>query len=128
MSNTATYYTGTVHTNPAYDPSISGVSGDSGDLAVIDDIPVETGGTPFQRRVWSALRRIPAGSTVAYGDLARDVGRPAAPRAVGAVNALNPVAIVLPCHRVIGRDASLTGYAGGLWRKRWLLHHEGAMP
>lgn len=100
----------------------------AGDLAVIDDIPVETGGTPFQRRVWSALRRIPAGSTVAYADLARDVGRPAAPRAVGAINGRNPVAIVLPCHRVIGRDASLTGYAGGLWRKRWLLHHEGAAP
>jgi methylated-DNA-[protein]-cysteine S-methyltransferase len=99
----------------------------AGDLAAIDGIPVETGGTPFQRLVWSALRRIPAGSTVAYADLARDVGRPAAPRAVGAINGKNPVAIVLPCHRVIGRDASLTGYAGGLWRKRWLLRHEGAV-
>lgn len=121
---------GAVGLRPVPDPF--GLSGSiraylAGDLAVIDDIPVETGGTPFQRRVWSALRRIPAGSTVAYADLARDVGRPAAPRAVGAINARNPVAIVLPCHRVIGRDASLTGYAGGLWRKRWLLHHEGAV-
>jgi methylated-DNA-[protein]-cysteine S-methyltransferase len=122
---------GAIGLRPVPDPF--GLSGSiraylAGDLAVIDDVPVETRGTPFQRRVWSALRRIPAGSTVAYADLARDVGRPAAPRAVGAINGKNPVAIVLPCHRVIGRDASLTGYAGGLWRKRWLLHHEGAVP
>jgi len=121
---------GAVDLRPVPDPF--GLSGSiraylAGDLDAIDDIPVETGGTPFQRQVWSALRRIPAGSTVAYADLARDVGRPAAPRAVGTINGKNPVAIVVPCHRVIGRDASLTGYAAGLWRKRWLLHHEGAV-
>ena len=101
----------------------------AGDLAAIDDIPVETGGTPFQRRVWTALRRIPAGRTVAYAALARRLGRPAATRAVGAANGRNPVAIVVPCHRLIGSDSSLTGYAGGLARKRWLLRHEGvALP
>ena len=101
----------------------------AGDLTAIDDIPVDTGGTSFQRQVWTALRRIPAGSTVAYAALARRVGRPAAIRAVGAANARNPVAIVVPCHRLIGSDASLTGYAGGLARKRWLLRHEGvALP
>ena len=97
----------------------------AGELAAIDAIPVETGGTLFQRQVWSALRRIPAGRTVSYAALARRIGRPAASRAVGAANARNPVAIVVPCHRLIGSDASLTGYAGGLARKRWLLAHEG---
>ncbi|HEV8439104.1 MAG TPA: methylated-DNA--[protein]-cysteine S-methyltransferase [Methylomirabilota bacterium] len=96
----------------------------AGDLAAIDDIPVEAGGTSFQRDVWKALRRIPAGTTVTYTDLARAIGRPAAVRAVAAANARNPVAIVVPCHRVVGRDGSLTGYGGGLWRKRWLLSHE----
>jgi methylated-DNA-[protein]-cysteine S-methyltransferase len=101
----------------------------AGDLTAIDDILVETGGTPFQRRVWTALRRIPAGRAVAYAALARRVGRPAATRAVGAANGCNPVSIVIPCHRLIGSDASLTGYGGGLWRKRWLLRHEGvALP
>jgi methylated-DNA-[protein]-cysteine S-methyltransferase len=99
----------------------------AGDLAAIDDIPVETGGTHFQRQVWMALRRIPAGHTVAYAALARRVGHAAAIRAVGAANARNPVAIVVPCHRLIGSDASLTGYAGGLSRKRWLLRHEGVV-
>lgn len=98
----------------------------AGDLAAVDDIPVETGGTAFQRRVWRALRRIPAGSTLSYGALARSLGRGAAARAVGAANGRNPVSIVVPCHRLIGGDASLTGYGGGLWRKRWLLRHEGA--
>lgn len=98
-----------------------------GDLGAIDAIPVETGGTAFQRRVWAALRRIPAGVTVTYADLAREVGRPTAPRAVGSANGRNPVPIVIPCHRVIGGDASLTGYGGGLWRKRWLLSHEGVV-
>ena len=127
MASLATRY-GPVGLHPVLDPF--GLSGSiraylAGDLCVIDDIPVDTGGTPFQRQVWSALRRIPAGSTVTYADLARDVGRPAATRAVGTINGHNPVAIVVPCHRVIGRDASLRGYAGGLWRKRWLLSHEG---
>ena len=98
-----------------------------GDVAAIDDVSVETGGTVLQRRVWAALRAIPAGTTVTYGDLARDVGRPNAARAIGMINGQNPVAIVVPCHRVVGADASPTGYAGGLWRKRWLLHHEGVV-
>jgi methylated-DNA-[protein]-cysteine S-methyltransferase len=99
----------------------------AGDLRAIDTLVVETGGTPFQQEVWIALRAIPAGSTVTYTDLARKVGRPAAIRAVGTINGRNPLAIVVPCHRVVGSDGSLTGYAGGLWRKRWLLTHEGAL-
>jgi methylated-DNA-[protein]-cysteine S-methyltransferase len=98
-----------------------------GDLSTVDDIPVETGGTAFQRRVWRALRRIPPGRTMSYGDLAGALGLGSAGRAVGAANARNPISIVVPCHRLIARDASLTGYAGGLWRKLWLLHHEGAI-
>lgn len=96
-----------------------------GDLKSLDDIAVNTGGTPFQQQVWQALRTIPVGSTLTYGKLAAQIGRPTASRAVGRTNGLNPVAIVLPCHRVVGADASLTGYAGGLERKRWLLRHEG---
>jgi methylated-DNA-[protein]-cysteine S-methyltransferase len=83
-------------------------------------------GTPFQRSVWSALRRIPSGRTLSYGGLATKIGRPAAVRAVGLANGANPIAIVVPCHRVIGADASLTGYGGGLERKRWLLAYESA--
>src|SRR5215470_7410107 len=98
-----------------------------GDVEAIDGISVDMGGTILQRRVWAALRGIPAGTTVTYGDLARAVGRPNAARAIGMINGQNPVAIVVPCHRVVGADASPTGYAGGLWRKRWLLHHEGAV-
>jgi methylated-DNA-[protein]-cysteine S-methyltransferase len=97
----------------------------SGDYHCLNDIPVKTGGTAFQQSVWSALRTIPAGTTTTYGALAAQLGKPTASRAVGAANALNPVAIVLPCHRVVGTNASLTGYAGGLERKRWLLWHEG---
>ncbi len=98
----------------------------AGDLHAIDSIPVATPGTPFQRRVWSELRGIPAGQTISYGTLARRIGSPAAVRAVGLANGANPIAIVVPCHRVIGADGSLTGYGGGLARKRWLLAHEGA--
>ena len=97
-----------------------------GDLAALDRIAVETGGTPFQQRVWRALRRIPAGRTMTYGALARALGRRAASRAVGAANGRNPISLVVPCHRLIGGDGSLTGYGGGLWRKRWLLRHEVA--
>jgi len=100
----------------------------AGNLAAVDRIPVETGGTPFQQRVWRALRRIPAGRTMSYGALARALGVGAAARAVGAANGRNPVSLVVPCHRLIGGDAGLTGYGGGLWRKRWLLCHEGAWP
>lgn len=96
-----------------------------GDLHAIDDIPVATGGTEFQRCVWRALRDIPAGQTISYGTLAARIGKPLAVRAVGLANGANPLGIVVPCHRVIGANGSLTGYGGGLDRKRWLLAHEG---
>jgi methylated-DNA-[protein]-cysteine S-methyltransferase len=99
----------------------------NGELGAIDAIPVATGGTVFQREVWDALRTIPAGRTVNYGALAQKIGRPKAVRAVGLANGANPIGLVVPCHRVIGADSSLTGYAGGLERKRWLLRHEGAL-
>lgn len=99
----------------------------AGDHGAIDTVAVELNGTDFQKRVWQALRRIPCGSTVSYAELARRVGEPAAVRAVGAANGANPVAVVVPCHRVIGSDGSLTGYGGGLERKRWLLAHEGVI-
>ena len=95
-----------------------------GDLAAIDDLPTATNGTDFQRDVWAALRRIPTGATTTYGALAAGIGRPKAVRAVGLANGSNPIAVVVPCHRVIGADATLTGYGGGLDRKRWLLEHE----
>jgi methylated-DNA-[protein]-cysteine S-methyltransferase len=97
----------------------------AGDLAALDAIPVETAGTAFQREVWTALRDIPAGSTLSYSGLAEQIGRPSAVRAVGLANGANPIGVVVPCHRVIGADASLTGYGGGIERKRWLLAHEG---
>ena len=100
----------------------------AGDIRAIDTIPVETRGTDFQRSVWTALRDIPAGQTVSYGALAKTIGRPSAVRAVGAANGANPVSVVVPCHRVIGHDRSLTGYGGGLERKRWLLAHEAVSP
>jgi methylated-DNA-[protein]-cysteine S-methyltransferase len=81
-------------------------------------------GTAFQLRVWELLRRIPFGTTVSYGKLARRLGQPGASRAVGAANACNPISIIVPCHRVIGSDGALTGYAAGIERKKWLLDHE----
>jgi len=98
-----------------------------GDLATIDTIPVDPAGTPFQLRVWSALREIPCGTTLSYGELARVIGKPESVRAVGAANGQNPISIVVPCHRVIGADGKLTGYGGGIERKRWLLAHERAL-
>jgi methylated-DNA-[protein]-cysteine S-methyltransferase len=89
-------------------------------------LPLAAGGTPFQRRVWAALGEIPHGATESYAALARRVGAPAAVRAVGGANGRNPLAIVVPCHRVVGADGSLTGFGGGVERKRWLLAHEGA--
>ena len=97
----------------------------AGDLSCIDSIPVSTGGTLFQKQVWEALRMIPPGTVMTYGQLATKLGRPLAYRAVGMTNALNPIAIVVPCHRLVGANGTLTGYAGGLERKRWLLAHEG---
>ncbi len=98
----------------------------AGDLDAFEGVEIELGGTPFQREVWAALRAIPAGETLSYGALAARIGRPAAVRAVGLANGANAVALAVPCHRVIGKDASLTGYGGGLERKRWLLDHERA--
>jgi len=95
-----------------------------GDRSAIDKLPVAPTGTPFQLRVWAALREIPCGETRSYGDIARRIGDPKAVRAVGLANGANPIAVVVPCHRVIGADGSLTGYGGGLPRKRWLLAHE----
>ena len=96
-----------------------------GNLNTLNDVPCQADGTPFQQAVWSALRKIPAGQTISYGELARQLGNPNAMRAVGLANGSNPVPVIIPCHRVIGADGSLTGYGGGLERKRWLLAHEG---
>lgn len=97
-----------------------------GVLAALDGLAVKTGGTDFQRAVWAALRTIPAGRTWSYGQLAHAIGKPAAVRAVGLANGANPIGVIVPCHRVVGANGTLTGYAGGLERKRWLLAHEGS--
>ena len=99
----------------------------AGDLGALGAVPVATGGSDFQRAVWAALRTIPAGTTTGYGALAAALGKPGAARAVGLANGANPIGIVVPCHRVIGADGKLTGYAGGVGRKAWLLRHEGAI-
>jgi methylated-DNA-[protein]-cysteine S-methyltransferase len=93
-------------------------------FTALDEVPVDPFGTEFQQKVWRALREIPVGATVSYGQLAARLGNPNASRAVGLANSKNPIGIVIPCHRVIGANGSLTGYAGGLERKRWLLGHE----
>lgn len=99
-----------------------------GDYAAPAQVPCELNGTPFQRKVWEALRGISPGTTMSYADLARQIGEPRAVRAVGAANGANPVAVIVPCHRVVGADGSLTGYGGGIERKQWLLTHEGVAP
>ncbi|MGY8996283.1 MAG: methylated-DNA--[protein]-cysteine S-methyltransferase [Alphaproteobacteria bacterium] len=99
----------------------------SGDLTALEKISVNPRGTTFQQGVWQTLREIPCGQTIAYKELASRAGRPKAVRAAGAANGQNPVSLVVPCHRVIGSDGSLTGYGGGLFRKKWLLQHEGAL-
>lgn len=91
------------------------------------DLPLNAAGTAFQRRVWDALRAIPYGVTLSYSALARRLGDLGATRAVGAANARNPIPIIVPCHRVVGANGTLTGFGGGLDRKRWLLEHEGAL-
>jgi methylated-DNA-[protein]-cysteine S-methyltransferase len=96
----------------------------AGDLTAFEELPVKTAGTEFQREVWNALRKIPCGATVSYAELAVRIGRPTAVRAVGLANGSNPVGVVVPCHRVIGSNGSLTGYGGGIHRKSWLLKHE----
>ena len=100
----------------------------AGDLDGLKTIKWRVAGTPFQRKVWTALRTIPAGTTTSYGALAAQLDMPKAVRAVGLANGSNPISIVVPCHRVIGANGSLTGYGGGLERKRWLLQHEGVVP
>ena len=112
---------------PAHDPGgVASALGAyfAGDLAAIDAVRVQASGTPFQREVWDLLRAIPCGTTTTYGELARRVRTADASRAVGLANGSNPIAIVVPCHRVIGASGALTGYGGGLDRKRWLLQHE----
>ena len=96
-----------------------------GEEGTLEDIPVVLLGTPFQLEVWDGLRRIPLGATSSYAELAASIGHPGAYRAVGTANGLNPIAIVIPCHRVIGADGGLAGYGGGIDNKRWLLEHEG---
>lgn len=98
----------------------------SGDIGGLDAIPWQGAGTGFQQSVWAALCTIPVGETLSYAGLAARIGRPTAVRAVGLANGSNPVSLVVPCHRVIGSNGSLTGYGGGLERKRWLLEHERA--
>ncbi len=98
----------------------------AGDRAALKAVPWTTGGTEFQRKVWQALTTIPVGETWSYAQLAAAIGKPKAVRAVGLANGANPIPIVVPCHRVIGANGSLTGFGGGLERKRWLLRHEGA--
>jgi methylated-DNA-[protein]-cysteine S-methyltransferase len=97
----------------------------AGDLTTLAEISLSMGGTLFQQQIWAKLREIPIGETWTYGRLASEIGKPTASRAVGMANSLNPIAIVVPCHRVIGANGQLTGYAGGIDRKRWLLEHEG---
>ncbi len=92
------------------------------------DLPLAAAGTPFQERVWKTLRSIPFGHTTSYGEIATRMGEPKAVRAVGAANGRNPISIIVPCHRVIGANGDLTGFGGGIERKRWLLEHEGALP
>jgi len=91
------------------------------------DLPLEPSGTAFQLNVWQLLRTIPYGVTTSYGELARRLGEPKASRAVGAANGANPIPIIVPCHRVVGSRGELTGFGGGIERKRWLLEHEGAL-
>ena len=98
----------------------------AGELEALRTVPWTIGGTDFQHRMWRALVEIPPGETTTYAGLAQRLGRPSAMRAVGAANGANPIAVVVPCHRVIGTGGSLTGYGGGVERKRWLLEHEGA--
>jgi methylated-DNA-[protein]-cysteine S-methyltransferase len=99
----------------------------AGELQAIAAIPTDGGGTKFQRRVWAELKRIPCGITISYGELATRLGDKNAMRAVGLANGRNPISIVVPCHRVIGANGSMTGYGGGMARKEWLLRHEGAL-
>ena len=99
----------------------------AGELGALDGLEVDFYGTEFQRRVWTALRSVAPGHTASYAEIANGIGAPSATRAVGAANGANPIAIVVPCHRIIGTSGTLVGYGGGLDRKRWLLEHEGIL-
>ena len=99
----------------------------AGELSAIENLLTHGGGTVFEEKVWAELKRIPCGTTVSYGSIARKLGDIQHSRAVGTANGKNPIAIVVPCHRVIGADGSMTGYGGGITRKEWLLRHEGAL-
>jgi methylated-DNA-[protein]-cysteine S-methyltransferase len=99
----------------------------AGELHAIDGVPVDPGGQSFHAKVWRRLREIPAGRTLTYGEIAAEAGRPGAARAAGGAVGSNPIPIIIPCHRVVGSDRSLTGFGGGIARKRWLLEHEGAL-
>lgn len=90
------------------------------------DLPLDLRGTDFQKQVWNQLLAVPYGRTVSYQFIADAIGNPKAVRAVGAANGQNPISVIVPCHRIIGSNGQLTGYGGGLWRKEWLLRHEGA--
>jgi len=121
---------GDVDLQPVQDPfGISSHVRDyfKGDLHALDEVLTDGGGTEFERKVWAELRHIPPGTTVTYGDVAKRIGSRNGMRAVGLANGKNPVAVIVPCHRVIGADGSMTGYGGGLGRKEWLLRHEGAL-
>ena len=98
----------------------------AGDESGLRALSLEQRGTEFEERVWAALRTVPFGETASYGVIAKQIGLPKAARAVGRANSLNPIAIITPCHRIIGSSGALTGYAGCLWRKKWLLQHEAA--
>jgi methylated-DNA-[protein]-cysteine S-methyltransferase len=100
----------------------------AGEMNALDTLPIAFGGTAFQQTVWQALQTIPAGRTLSYGKLAAQIGNPKGMRAVGLANGANPIALIVPCHRVIGANGTLTGYGGGMERKHWLLRHEGSLP
>jgi methylated-DNA-[protein]-cysteine S-methyltransferase len=100
----------------------------AGNLEALEALPVAFGGTAFQQTVWQALQTIPAGKTLSYGQLAAQIDNPKGMRAVGLANGANPIALIVPCHRVIGANGTLTGYGGGMERKHWLLRHEGSLP
>ncbi len=113
---------------PALSEAAQALSGCfAGALNALETLAVAPGGTPFQEAVWRALRSIPPGSTLSYAQLAARIGRPTSVRAVGHANGANPISLVIPCHRLLGAGGALTGYGGGLERKRWLLAHEGCV-
>ena len=116
-----------VESCPVVDEAIRQVDEYFGGTRRAFDLPLALAGTDFQRRVWRQLLAVPYGQTASYGEIARALGKPKAVRAVGAANGQNPISIIVPCHRIVGSDGKLVGYGGGLWRKEWLLKHEGCL-